>query len=47
MQGHGTFQYKDGSKYVGLFLNNLKDGEGEFINSDNLSEYFGHWSNDM
>lgn len=29
--GHGTFLYADGSKYEGMWKNNLKDGMVNFI----------------
>ena len=31
MNGYGTFEYSNGDKYAGNFLNDLKQGQGEYI----------------
>jgi len=31
MNGKGSYNYKNGSVYIGFFENNLKNGKGELI----------------
>ena len=38
--------YPDGATYSGNFLNNLKDGNGEFTFKDG-SYYVGSWKDDL
>lgn len=42
MHGEGVFKFPDGRKYVGAYVNDLKEGYGEFFWPDNKS-YKGHW----
>ncbi|MFM2267451.1 MAG: hypothetical protein RL757_892 [Bacteroidota bacterium] len=42
--GKGTFQYDDGSKYVGAFQNNKPNGKGS-LSFANGNRYEGDWSN--
>ena len=42
-QDKGTYYYKDGSKYVGLFKNNKFDGLGTKFNSDGTKLQEGLW----
>ena len=42
----GEIHYPDGSKYIGAFRNNLKDGAGTFTFADG-SSYTGEWKDDL
>ncbi len=42
--GKGTFQYDDGSKYIGAFQNNKPSGKGS-LSFANGNRYEGDWSN--
>lgn len=33
MEGFGIFSWKDGSRYEGEYVNNLKHGKGKYINT--------------
>jgi len=43
--GHGTFYYSNGSKYEGMWRDNLKNGHGVFTFEDGTS-YEGPFEND-
>ena len=42
MHGEGTFEWKDGRKYVGRYINGEKNGYGEFYWPDKTT-YKGSW----
>ncbi len=39
---HGTYVYTDGTKYIGEFMNNLRNGQGIYHFKDG-SSYIGGW----
>ena len=44
MNGYGEFQYSDGQKYKGYYINGLKEGFGIY-NTQNMSKTFaGFWN---
>ena len=44
MNGKGVFKWKDGEKYIGNYLNNLKHGFGKYEYNSN-QYYEGFWVN--
>lgn len=40
--GQGIFKYRDDSKYVGAWINDLKDGKGAFTWADG-NKFNGMW----
>ena len=42
MEGYGTFTWPDGRKYVGEYIDDMKQGEGTFEWPDGR-KYIGHW----
>jgi len=42
MHGKGSFRWADGRKYVGEYINDLKEGYGEFMWPDGKC-YRGEW----
>ena len=39
--------YPDGSRYIGLIINGLKEGKGNFVWGKNGDKYEGEWNNDL
>ena len=46
MHGHGVFYYDDETMFVGDFRNNVKCGNGTFMNTEGET-YKGKWKNDV
>ena len=46
MHGKGSLEYTLGSQYIGMFVENQKQGMGSFYYSADEYEYHGEWSND-
>jgi hypothetical protein len=42
MNGHGIYTWKDGSQYIGNFVNGKKDGKGKYKDI-NGSIFDGYW----
>ena len=45
--GHGTFFWSDGSKYIGKWKKGKKNGFGIYISSNEQYSYEGEWQNDL
>jgi len=44
MNGYGVLRWKDGKVYEGEFVNDKRDGKGNFVWADGR-QYFGKWKN--
>ena len=42
MNGHGIYNYNDGSQYEGQFVNGLKNGKGKYKDADG-NTFEGIW----
>lgn len=45
--GRGEIVYKNGDKYIGEYMNDMKHGYGKFEFSQSGLVYYGQWSNDQ
>jgi hypothetical protein len=41
--GHGNMSYKNGCKYTGQFVNDMRHGQGKCVYPNNLGLYTGQW----
>lgn len=47
MDGNGMYTFADGSRYIGQFRANRRDGIGTFTWAEDQSMYTGEWRDDM
>jgi hypothetical protein len=45
MHGFGEFEWKDGKKYIGYYLNDKKEGFGIYYWQNPNKAYIGFWKN--
>ena len=45
MDGFGEFEWKDGKKYIGFYLNDKKEGFGIYYWQSPNKAYIGFWNN--